>query len=66
MDQLVVNFNYHISNESIRNLYEADFILIDEGNVSKLDTVVIYQGTSMQIGDMTISQFVNYCLGLVH
>ena len=65
MDQLVLNFNYHIRSETIRDLYEADFILIDEEKVAKLDTVVIYQGTSMQIGDMTISQFVDYCLNII-
>ena len=65
MEQLVVNFNYHISSESIKNLYEADFIIIDETNVPKLEIVVNYHGTSMKIGDMTISQFVNYCLEIV-
>lgn len=65
MDKIVTNFNYHMNHESIRELHNAEFINIDSDNLAKLDYYVTYQGVTKKIGDMTISEFVNYCLALV-
>ena len=64
LEQLVTNFNYHMTNETIRELHNAEFILIDDDKLYKLD--IIPPGQTKMIGEMTISEFVNYCLTLVH
>lgn len=59
------NFEYHMSHDSIRTLYEAKFINIDSAYVEKLETTVYYDGQFVKVGDLTIDQLANLCLSLI-
>lgn len=58
LDKLITNMEYHVNNETIRDLYEAQLINITDP--SKLDRVIVYHGESVMVGDLTISQVLNY------
>ena len=58
LDKLITNMEYHVNNETIRDLYEAELISITDP--SKLDRVIVYHGESVMVGDLTISQVLNY------
>ena len=62
---LVNNLNYHMQNDSLFNLIDADFINVDTDKQAKLYVVITYKGESKRVGDLTISQFIDYCLTLV-
>ena len=62
---LVTNLNYHMQNESLFTLIDAEFITVDSDKQAKLYEVITYKGENQRVGDLTISDFINYCLTLI-
>ena len=77
MDKIVKNMEDHMKYETIRTLYEAEFIDLTPESVTKLDNEIWYpaldtNGNGLpdteemkKIGDLTITEFSNYTLTLI-
>lgn len=59
-NNFIANFTYHLNNETLRDLYTANLINIE--NPSTLDVIIIYKGSYITVGDLTVSQFMNFFL----
>lgn len=64
MSKLVANMEYHIVNESLRDLVDAGFVTVT--NATDLEKTIPF-GTyaGQKVGDLTISQFMEYALSLI-
>ena len=62
MDDIVTNFSNHMRVESIQALYEAGLIEIAPENLMYLNNYVLYKGSLKRVGDMTMSEFLDFCL----
>ncbi len=63
-DQMVTNMTYHMANESIRDLNSAGLLNLKSENVGLLDYPINYAGKHT-IGDLTISEFFDYCMIII-
>jgi len=64
MNHIVTNMEYHMKNESLFSLIDANFITIDATKAYKLE-LPFPQDPTRKIGDLTISEFANFCLSLM-
>lgn len=63
-DQMVTNMTYHMANESIRDLNSAGLLNLKSENVGLLDYPINYAGKHT-IGDLTVSEFFDYCMSII-
>ena len=62
MDDIVENFTYHMRSESIQALYEAGLLVVEEDKLSYFNVYVTYKGSLKRVGDMTMSEFLDFCI----
>lgn len=61
MDKLVTNMTYHMSNEIINDLIEANIITVDSSLVANLNVPSVFLNNH-SIGELTINQFLELIL----